>query len=178
VTLGLLDDTRGGQPVRMSVIDEMLAANEAYVGSHPVTEGARPSRGVAVLTCRDVRVDPRDILGLSLGEAHVLRNAGARVTIDVLRGLSLSTHALGAQTMVIMQHTGCGVAGTTEFALRRLTGAALDFRVIDDHERTLLDDLDLVTTASYLYPLQEAAALLYDVDSGRVTEVARWTRET
>jgi hypothetical protein len=80
--------------------------------------------------------------------------------------------------MVIMQHTGCGVAGTTEFALRRLTGAALDFRVIDDHERTMLDDLDLVTTASYLYPLQEAAALLYDVDSGRVTEVARWTRET
>jgi len=161
----------------MSVIDEMLAANDEYVGSHPSTDGARPSRGVAVLTCMDVRVDPRDILGLSIGEAHVLRNAGARVTIDVLRSLSLSTHALGAETVVIMQHTGCGVAGITEAALRRLTGAALDFRVIDDHEATLLDDLDLITTASYLYPLKEAAAFLYDVDSGRVSEVARWTRQ-
>jgi carbonic anhydrase len=161
----------------MSVIDEMLAANERYVGTHPTIEGPRPTRRVTVLTCMDVRVDPRDILGLSLGEAHVLRNAGARVTIDVLRSLALSTHALGAETMVIMQHTGCGVAGTTERALRRLTGAALDFRVIDDHESSLLDDLDLVTTASYLHPLQEAAALLYDVESGRVREVARWQRE-
>jgi carbonic anhydrase len=163
--------------VPMSVIDEMLAANELHLGPPPVAEGARPSRRVAVLTCMDVRVDPRDILGLSLGEAHVLRNAGARVTIDVLRSLALSTHALGAETVVLMQHTGCGVADTTEHALRRLTGAALDFRVIDDHERTLLDDLDLVTTASYLRPILQAAAFLYDVESGRVREVARWSRD-
>ena len=162
----------------MSVIDEMLAANESYVGAQPVIDSARPSRRVALLTCMDVRVDPRNILGLSLGEAHVLRNAGARVTIDVLRSLSLSTHALGAQTAVIMQHTNCGVAGTTEAELRRLTGAALDFRVIDDHERTLLDDLDLITTASYLHPLREAAAFLYDIESGHVREVGRWSRDS
>lgn len=154
----------------------MLAANRAQEGPPPIAEGPRPSRGVAVVTCMDVRVDPRDILGLSFGEAHVLRNAGARVTIDVLRGLALSTHALGAETVVIMQHTRCGLTGTSEAELRRLTGAALDFRVIDDHERTLLDDLDLITTASYLRPIRRVAAFLYDLDSGVVTEVARWTR--
>ncbi len=158
------------------MIDEMLAANLAQQRPPPIAEGPRPSRGVAVLTCMDVRLDPRDVLGLSFGEAHVLRNAGARVTIDVLRSLALSTHALGTETVVIMQHTRCGLTGTSESKLRRLTGAALDFKVIDDHRRTLLDDLDLIITASYLRPILRVAAFLYDLETGKVAEVGRWTR--
>ena len=72
----------------------------------------------------DARIDVFAALGLHLGEAHVIRNAGGRVTDDVLRSLALSSHVLGVDTVVVMQHTKCGVAGVSDEELRRMTGAA------------------------------------------------------
>ena len=93
----------------------------------------------------DARIDVFAALGLHLGEAHVIRNAGGRVTDDVLRSLALSSHVLGVDTVVVMQHTKCGLAGVTDEELRTLTGADLGFFPIDDHAAALREDIELLT---------------------------------
>jgi carbonic anhydrase len=160
----------------MTEIAELLAANEHYAASRAHVAGARPSRRLAVLTCMDARIDVFAVLGLQLGEAHVLRNAGGRVTDDVLRSLALSTHALGVDTVVIMQHTKCGLAGITDEDLRRATGADLGFFPIDDHSAALREDVELIATTPFLTPLRMVGGFVYDVESGRLDDVVRWER--
>jgi carbonic anhydrase len=115
-------------------------------------------------------------LGLHLGEAHVIRNAGGRVTSDVLRSLALSSHVLGVDTVVVMQHTKCGLAGVTDEELQNLTGADLGFFPIDDHAAALREDIDLLASMPYLGPLKVIAGFVYDVESGEVDDVIRWER--
>lgn len=124
----------------------------------------------------DARIDVFAVLGLRLGEAHVIRNAGGRVTDDVLRSLALSVNVLGVDTAVVMQHTKCGLAGVTDDELKALTGADLAFHPIDDHAAALREDVELLTTKRYLEPLQVIAGFVYDVDTGRVDDVVRWER--
>ena len=123
----------------------------------------------------DARIDVFAALGLHLGEAHVIRNAGGRVTDDVLRSLALSSHVLGVDTVVVMQHTKCGLAGVTDEELRGLTGADLGFFPIDDHAAALREDIELLTAKPYLAPLQVVAGFVYDVESGDLHDVARWS---
>ena len=118
-------------------IARLLDANHGYAAARAHVGDAKPSRRLAVLTCMDARIDVFAVLGLHLGEAHVLRNAGGRVTDDVLRSLALSAHVLGVDTLVVMQHTKCGLAGVTDDELREHTGADLGFFPIDDHAAAL-----------------------------------------
>src|SRR5918997_4373434 len=140
----------------MTEVARLLAANQAYAAARANVADARPSRHLAVLTCMDARIDVFAVLGLHLGEAHVLRNAGGRVTDDVLRSLALSCHVLGVDTVVVMQHTRCGLAGVTDDELRARTGADLAFFPIDDHAAALKEDVDLLATTSYLARLKLA----------------------
>src|SRR5215212_2547837 len=106
----------------MTEVKRLLEANKAYAAARASVADARPSQKLAVLTCMDARIDVFAALGLHLGEAHVIRNAGGRVTDDVLRSLALSCHVLGVDTVVVMQHTQCGLAGVTDEELRVRTG--------------------------------------------------------
>ena len=124
----------------------------------------------------DVRIDPRTVLGLELGDAHVLRNAGGRVTEDVLRSLALSSHALGVDRVMIMQHTRCGLSGMSDGELRELTGADLDFLPIEDHAADLLHDIETLAATPYLATLREISGWLFDVDTGAVEAIHRWER--
>ena len=143
----------------------------------PVDVGnARPVRRLAVVTCMDARIDVFAVLGLRLGDAHVIRNAGGRVTDDVLRSLALSSHVLGVETVVVMQHTRCGLAGVTDEELRRLTGADLGFFPIDDHALALRQDIELLATRPYLTPLKVLTGVVYDVETGAIDEFVRWER--
>lgn len=160
----------------MSVVDKLLEANSMRIAARRVIADARPSQRLAVVTCMDARVDVAAALGLRPGAAHVIRNAGGRVTDDVLRSLALSSHALGVDTVVLMQHSDCGVAGVTDEELRSRTGADLDFFSIDDHGAALRDDVDRLTAIPYLEPVKVIAGFLYDVDTGLVDEVLRWER--
>lgn len=162
----------------MADIERLLTDNIAHAGSHQASTEARPSRHLAVVTCMDTRVDPLKALGLRLGEAHVLRNAGGRVTDDVLRSLALSTHALGVHTVVVMQHTRCGLSGVSEDELRQRTGTQREFLVIEDHASALRGDVDKLVSTPYLSPLRQVAGLLYDVISGRVEDLVRWRRSS
>jgi carbonic anhydrase len=157
-------------------IARLLAANEHYAAARANVADSRPGRRLAVLTCMDARIDVFAVLGLHLGDALVIRNAGGRVTDDVLRSLALGSHVLGIDTVVVMQHTGCGLTGVTDEELRRLTGADFGFAPIDDHAAALREDIDLLTTKPYLEPLKVVAGFVYDVESGEIDDVVRWER--
>ena len=162
----------------MIQIERLLDANQAYAAARANVADARPGRHLAVVTCMDARIDVFAVLGLHLGEAHVIRNAGGRVTDDVLRSLALSSHVLGVDTVAVMQHTKCGLAGVSDDELRKLTGADLGFFPIDDHAAALREDIDILTSTPYLKPLNVIAGLVYDVESGELDDVVRWERPT
>jgi carbonic anhydrase len=159
-------------------IARLLAGNEGYAAARANVADARPSRHLAVITCMDARIDVFAALGLHLGEAHVLRNAGGRVTDDVLRSLALSTHVLGVDTVVVMQHTKCGLAGVTDDELHARTGADFPFFPIDDHAAALREDIDLISSQPYLGPVQTVAGFVYDVETGAIDDVVRWERSS
>ena len=160
----------------MTEIDHLLSANASYaVARANVTEG-RPGKQLAIVTCMDARIDVFAVLGLHLGEALVIRNAGGRVTADVLRSLALGSHVLGVDTVVVMQHTNCGLAGVSDQELRERTGADLGFFPIDDHAAALQEDIDLLISTTYLAPITAIAGLVYDVETGHVDDVLRWHR--
>lgn len=160
----------------MTEITRLLAANEGYAAARANVADPRPGRRLAVVTCMDARIDVFAVLGLHLGEALVIRNAGGRVTDDVLRSLALAGHVLGVDTVVVMQHTRCGLAGVTDDELRTLTGADLGFFPIDDHAAALREDIELLSTAEFLRPLQLVAGFVYDVESGELDDIVHWTR--
>ena len=160
----------------MSKIDGLLAANQGYAAARANVADPRPGRHLAIVTCMDARIDVFAVLGLHLGEAHVIRNAGGRVTDDVLRSLALSCHVLGVHTVVVMQHTKCGLAGVTDEELQTLTGADLGFFPIDDHAAALREDIEQLRTTSFLSPLHTIAGFVYDVESGELADVVRWER--
>jgi carbonic anhydrase len=159
-------------------IARLLEANAWYASARASVGDSSPSRHLAVVTCMDARIDVFAILGLHLGEAHVIRNAGGRVTDDVLRSLALSTHVFGVDTVVVMQHTKCGLVGVTDDALRAWTGADVGFFPIRDHDEDLREDIDLLIATPYLGNVGTFAGLVYDVESGEVTESLRWQRPT
>lgn len=160
----------------MTEIARLLDANEGYAAARALVDDPRPSRRLAVVTCMDSRIDVFAALGLHLGEALVIRNVGGRATDDVLRSLALACHVLGVDTLVMMQHTNCGLARFTDDELRERTGANLVFGSIADHTAALRADVELVAATEYLAPLRVIAGLVFDVDSGRIDDVVRWER--
>lgn len=104
---------------RHDVVGDVMAGNQTWRTSgqgQPLGLDKLPSRAVAVVTCMDARVDAPAAFGLAPGEAHVIRNAGAMVTEDVLRSLLLSQYALGTTAVLVVGHTDCGVQGHDEEA--------------------------------------------------------------
>ena len=160
----------------MTDVARLLAANQAYATARASVANAVPGRHLAVVTCMDGRIDVFAALGLHLGEAHVIRNAGGRVTDDVLRSLTLSSHSLGVNTVVVMQHTKCGLAGQSDEKLRALTGADFGFFPIDDHAAALREDIELLVSRPYLHPIKAIAGFVFDVESGEIDDVIRWER--
>jgi carbonic anhydrase len=101
--------------VSESPFNDVLTANADYVDTFDYQPlEAKAARGLAVLTCMDSRIEPLAMLGLQKGDAKILRNAGARVTEDVLRTFVLARYLLGASRFMVVAHTGCAMASGTE----------------------------------------------------------------
>ena len=160
----------------MAELDRLLAANAGFAASADKVHDTRPRLGLAVVTCMDTRIDPLAVLGLDLGDAHVLRNAGARVTDDVLRSLALSVHVLGVRTVAVIEHTDCGLAATTDEELRERTGAPLEFLALDDHAAALGHDVERLAGAPFLALVGEFAGWLLDTSTGTLEQVVRLSR--
>lgn len=160
----------------MTEIQRLLEANRSHVATHTELRTAAPGRHLAVVTCMDARIDVLAALGLRVGDAHVIRNAGGRVTDDVLRSLALSTAVLGVDTVVVMEHTKCGLAGASDEDLRRTTGRDADFFPIADHGAALREDVERISSTPYLERVRTVGGFLYDVATGEVADVVRWSR--
>jgi carbonic anhydrase len=160
------------------VFADVIAANEAYrQGFGLAGLEARAARGLAVLTCMDSRIEPLAMLGLRPGDAKILRNAGARVTDDVLRTLVLATYLLGVERAMVVAHTKCRMAAGDEEDVHDAVRAAggpdtrsLAFLVTGDQEATLRADVQRVRSWPYLAGLQ-VGGFLYDVDTGRLSRI-------
>ncbi|MBO0821153.1 MAG: carbonic anhydrase, partial [Nocardiopsaceae bacterium] len=92
----------------MSVTDELLARNKRYAESFPGRTASPPRMRLTVVSCMDSRVDVYGVLGLEIGDAHVIRNAGGVVTDDVIRSLVISQRLLGSEEIILLHHTDCG----------------------------------------------------------------------
>jgi carbonic anhydrase len=158
--------------------DDVLAANDAYASDFRLAGlEAIAASGLAVLTCMDSRIEPLQMLGLKAGDAKILRNAGARVTEDVLRTLVLARYLLGVDRAMVVAHTRCRMAAGTEEqvheAVREAGGPdtrSLSFLVTADQEATLRADVEKVRAWPYLQGL-EVGGFVYDVDTGRLRHV-------
>jgi carbonic anhydrase len=165
----------------MSVIDELLSANRAATEAGEVRglglPGA-PGRQVAIVTCMDCRIDLERALGLGIGEAHVLRNAGGVVSDDVIRSLALSQRKLGTREVMLIHHDKCGVATVTddEFRAELLadTGVAPAFAIdtFTDAEADVRQSLERVRRSPFLPHTDAVRGFVYDVDTGALREVA------
>src|SRR5881409_437142 len=124
--------------------DDVQQANREHARSfQPRAKTGTAGRGLAVLTCIDSRIEPLAMLGLSPGDAKILRNAGARVTDDVLRTLVLASYLLGVDRVMVIAHTDCRMTGSEEdlhAAVRDAGGPdtrELQFLVTDDQQETV-----------------------------------------
>jgi carbonic anhydrase len=164
----------------MGIFDDVLASNDRYAASFVDTGMAgQAAKGLAVVTCMDSRIDPLGMLGLKPGEAKILRNAGGRVTDDVLRTLVLATHLLGVDRILLVEHTNCKMASATDDEVHQLILEAsgidtrsLDFHTMDDQMATLAKDVQRVKSSPYLPKGVEVGAFLYDVRSGKLNQVS------
>ncbi len=158
--------------------DDVLTANGAYATSFRLAGlPARAAKGLAVVTCMDSRIEPLQMLGIAPGDAKILRNAGARVTDDVLRTLVLAVHLLGVRRVMVVPHTNCKMASATAeevnatLAEKGLDSRSLDFGMIADQEATLRADVQRIDSWPFLHNDVEVGGFLYDVDTGLVTQV-------
>ena len=158
------------------VFEDLLTANEGY--AERFTSGGlagRAARGLAVVTCMDSRIEPLQMLGLSKGDAKILRNAGGRVTDDVLRTLVLATHLLGVDRVMVVEHTNCRMASVTDEQAHQaileesgLDTRSLEFHTIPDQLATLQSDVQRIRSFPYLPTDLAVVGCLYDVSTGRV----------
>ena len=157
---------------------DVLSANEAYAQEFRLAElEPRAAKGLAVLTCMDSRIEPLKMLGLEPGDAKILRNAGARVTDDVLRTLVLASYLLGVDRAMVVAHTKCRMGSGDEDDIHAALDEAggpdtrsLAFLVTDDQETTLRADVQRVRSWPYLSRLR-VGGFLYDVDTGQLTQL-------
>lgn len=126
----------------------------------------------------DARIDPQRVLGYDFGDAHVLRNAGAVVTDDVLRSVVLSQRLLGTRTVVVMAHTGCGLREVHDENLSRelteLTGVAppFAFGAFSDLDTHVREQVARIRACPWLPYPDDVRGCVLDVDAGTVRSVA------
>jgi carbonic anhydrase len=156
---------------------DLLEANADYARGFAL-RGLEPTarRGLAVLTCIDSRIEPLAMLGLRPGDAKILRNAGARVTDDVIRALVVSAHLLGVERVMVVAHTKCRMACEEEAVREAIVDAGgpdtsgLELMTTADQVAALRADVESLRS-SPLLPGVTAGGFLYDVDDGTITQM-------
>ena len=153
---------------------DVLEANREYslhFNDRELTGVAR--RGLAVVTCMDSRIDPLALLGMMPGDVKILRNAGARVTEDVLRTLVLANHLLGVNRVLVMPHTDCRMASANEdemhkaiFAASGVDSRGIEIRTVTDQASALALDVTRVRAYPLLSKSIVVGGAIFDVHTG------------
>jgi carbonic anhydrase len=182
----------------MPILDEILAANEAYAATFgdKAQLALPPARGVAVLTCMDARLDPAKYAGLAEGDAHVIRNAGGRASDDAIRSLVISYKLLGTKEWFVIHHTNCGMEFFTDEVMRDLLASSLetaalgaegftdvgtgpgsaeakyiDWLTISDNAQSVVEDVTRIRSHPLVPGSIPIHGYIYDVGTGRLVEV-------
>ena len=162
----------------LSRTDDLLRNNEAYTADFAPRELApAPAKKVAVLSCMDARLDLYGALGLEVGDAHIIRNAGGIVTDAEIRSLAISQHMLGTEEVIVVQHTDCGLLGFTddEFAelLEEHAGQRPEWAAgtFPELEASLRASIERIKSSPFIPHTDSVRGFVYDVESGRLTEV-------
>jgi carbonic anhydrase len=165
--------------VNRDVFDELFeAADHFHARFKPDQLTPAPTRNLAILACMDARLDLFRLLGLEIGDAHLLRNAGGRATDDAIRSLVVSANWLGTRRVLVIHHTMCGLLGQTNESMRdhvlEHTGhdpADMEFHAIADLEESVREDVARIRACPYLPAGYEVRGAIYAVETGELTSV-------
>lgn len=165
----------------MTTFDEFLAADQQYITTF--TQGELPmppARRVAVVTCMDARLHPEKFLGLGIGDAHMIRNAGGRVSDDAIRSLVISERLLGTKEIIVIHHTDCGMLTFTNQQLADKIKQELgvdvgdrEFLPFTDLEQSVRDDVATIRSSPLIPQDIPVSGAIYDVHTGKLQEVVR-----
>ena len=163
----------------MSVTDELLANAERYAANFDKGDlPLPPAKHVAVVACMDARLNPYGLLGLSEGDAHVIRNAGGVITADERRSLAISQRLLGTTEIILIHHTDCGMLTFTddEFkdAIQAETGLKPDWaaEAFSDVDADVRQSLQRIAADPFIPIKDSVRGFVYEVETGRLREVA------
>ncbi len=164
----------------MSRFDEFLEANATFAATFDKGDlPMPPARKVAIVACMDARLHPEKVLGLAIGDAHVIRNAGGRAE-DAIRSLVISERLLGTTEIVVLHHTDCGMLIFTNEQLAAKVQADLgvdvagrDFLPFPDLEQSVRDDVAILRSSSLIPQDIPISGAIYNVATGTVHEVVR-----
>ena len=163
----------------MSATDDLIANNARYAEAFDKADLALPpARKAAVVACMDARLNVYGALGLSEGDAHVIRNAGGVVTDDAIRSLAISQRLLGTEEIILIHHTGCGMLTFRDDDFRdaieqdtgiRPTWAAEAF---GDLEGDVRESIDRINASPFIPNKTSVRGFVYEVETGKLREVA------
>jgi carbonic anhydrase len=162
----------------MTVTDELLQNNAEFARSFSKGDlPMPPGKGLAVVACMDARLNVYALLGLSEGEAHVIRNAGGVVTEDVIRSLAISQHLLGTSEIILVHHTDCGMLTFTDDEVKAdiesKTGLRPHFALeaFSDLESDIRQSIARIKHSPFVLHKDRVRGFVYDVRSGALQEV-------
>ena len=161
----------------MGIVNELLANNAAYAAEYIPDRPLAPARHLAIVACMDSRLDTFAMLGLDIGDAHIIRNAGGTVTDDVIRSLTISQRKLGTREIILVHHTNCGALTFTDDELRnelleetglKPTWSPESFRDLD---ADLKQSMARLRRCPFLVDSTQVRGFVFDVSTGILREV-------
>ena len=163
----------------MKVIDQLLENNSRYADGFGKGElPLPPARNLAVVACMDARLDVHKILGLSEGDAHVIRNAGGVVSDDAIRSLVISQRLLGTRAIVLIHHTDCGMLtfrdDDVKDAIEADTGLrpAFAMEAFGNLEKDVRQSISRIQASPFIPHKDQVRGFVYDCSTGRLNEVS------
>ncbi|MGN6348320.1 MAG: beta-class carbonic anhydrase [Candidatus Nitrosocosmicus sp.] len=154
----------------------LLSANEKYVenfkdGGLPIP----PAKKIAILTCMDARISVKDILGLNLGDAHIIQNAGGIATDDAIRSLIISHELLGTEEFIVINHTDCGMLKYKDQDLQKkisekfnIDASGLKFYTFPNLEENIREQINKIKSSPF-FPNVPVHGYVYDVKTGKIS---------
>ena len=158
---------------------DLIGANQEYANTFKSRGlSGQAKKGLAIVTCMDSRIDPLHIVGMEAGDAKILRNAGARVTEDVLRTLVLATHLLSVTRILVMPHTDCKMASGEEHEIHAaileksgIDTRGIEIRTVKDQMKALVTDIQRIKSYPLLAKNVKVMGAVFNVETGKLAPV-------
>jgi carbonic anhydrase len=159
-------------------MDELLRNNERYANSFDKGDlPMPPAKQIAIITCMDARLSPYVMLGLSEGDAHVIRNAGGVITDDEIRSLMISQRLLGTREVMLIHHTDCGMLTFSDEELRGQIQQEVGIKphfpleTFADLEEDVRQSIKRIEASPFIPHKDSVRGFIYEVETGRLREV-------